>query len=233
MADATSPRLNLVVTPFKLKGTSLPATLMQPNTCHVPLLEAELQSRLDRGSALLKAAPLVLELSHLDQALDLSELQEVCKRLDIQFLAVRTTDKSLQAQAKKLGLMALNSLDRPATAANQEEMPRTLVHEGAVRSGQQLINEKGDLVIMGSVNPGAEVLASGQIHVYGAIRGRALAGIQGDRQTRIFTLRLEAELVAIAGNYQTSYSADFVTAGDAACIELKGEKLVCSALAQI
>lgn len=233
MADATSPRLNLVTTPFKLKGTSLPATLMQPNTTQIALLEAELESRLAKGSALLKAAPLVLDLSQLEQMLDLSELQEVCKRLGIQFLAVRTTDKSLQAYARKLGLMALNSLDRPAVAANQEEMPRTLVHQGAVRSGQQLINEKGDLVVMGAVNPGAEVLASGHIHVYGAIRGRALAGIHGDRQARIFTLRLEAELVAIAGNYQTSLSADFVTAGDAACIELQGEKLVCSTLPQL
>ena len=233
MADATSPRLNLVTTPFKLKGTSLPATLMQPSTSNVGLLEAELESRLAKGSALLKAAPLVLDLSQLDQMLDLSELQEVCKRLGIQFLAVRTTDKSLQAYARKLGLMALNSLDRPATAANQQDIPRTLVHQGAVRSGQQLINEKGDLVVMGSVNPGAEVLASGQIHVYGAIRGRALAGIQGDQQARIFTLRLAAELVAIAGSYQTSYSADFVTAGDAVCIELQGEKLVCTALTQV
>ncbi|WP_404414891.1 septum site-determining protein MinC [Marinospirillum sp.] len=233
MADATSPRLNLVTTPFKLKGTSLPATLMQPNTGQIGLLEAELESRLAKGSALLKVAPLVLDLSQLDQMLDLSELQEVCKRLGIQFLAVRTADKNLQAYARKLGLMALNSLDRPATAANQEEMPRTLVHQGTVRSGQQLINEKGDLVVMGSVNPGAEVLASGQIHVYGAIRGRALAGIQGDQQARIFTLRLEAELIAIAGHYQTSYSADFVTAGDAVCIELQGEKLVSTALTQL
>jgi len=233
MSDATSPRLNLVTTPFKLKGTSLPATLMQPNTSQVSLLEAELQSRLEKGSALLKAAPLVLDLSPVDRVLDLAELQAVCKRLGIQFLAVRTADKSLQAEARKLGLMALNSLDRPAVAANQEEMPRTLVHQGTVRSGQQLINEKGDLVVMGAVNPGAEVLASGQIHVYGALRGRALAGIQGDRQARIFTLRLEAELVAIAGNYQTSLSADFLTTGDAACIELQGEKLVCTALTQL
>jgi len=232
MSDAAGPRLNLVVSPFKLKGTSLPATLMQPITGQVALLEAELKSRLDKGSALLGTAPLVLDLSLLETGLDIAQLQEVCQRLGIQLLAVRSPDKDLQQAAKKLGLMALNSVDRPVAAANHDEMPRTLVHQGAVRSGQQLINEKGDLVVMGSVNPGAEVLASGQVHVYGAIRGRALAGIQGDRQARIFTLRLEAELVAIAGSYQTSLSADFVTAGSAACIELQGEKLVCTALSQ-
>lgn len=233
MSDATSPRLNLVTTPFKLKGTSLPATLMQPMTSRIDLLELELKSRLDKGSALLGAAPLVVDLSQLSEPLVLADLQAVCRQLGITFVAVRTSDKLVQEQARALGLMALNSAERPSTAANHDEMPATLVHQGAVRSGQQLVNEKGDLVVMGSVNPGAEVLASGQIHVYGAIRGRALAGIQGDRQARIFTLRLEAELVAIAGNYQTSFSADFVTAGSAACIELQDEKLVCTTLSQI
>jgi septum site-determining protein MinC len=84
-----------------------------------------------------------------------------------------------------------------------EIMPRakTTVHKFPVRSGQQLSAE-GDLIIFGLVSAGAEVLAGGSIHIYGPLRGRALAGINGDRQATICCQSLEAELVAIAGEYK-------------------------------
>lgn len=70
-----------------------------------------------------------------------------------------------------------------------------------VRSGQQVFAPEGDLVILSSVNAGAEVLAAGNIHVYGALRGRAMAGIHGDTTARIFSLQCNPELVAVAGEY--------------------------------
>ncbi len=70
-----------------------------------------------------------------------------------------------------------------------------------VRSGQQVFAPEGDLVILSSVNAGAEVLAAGNIHIYGALRGRALAGIHGDTTARIFSLQCNPELVAVAGEY--------------------------------
>ncbi|MBB1078176.1 septum site-determining protein MinC [Rhodoferax sp. 4810] len=70
-----------------------------------------------------------------------------------------------------------------------------------VRSGQRIFAPEGDLVILSSVNAGAEVLAAGNIHVYGALRGRALAGIHGDTTARIFSLQCNPELVAVAGEY--------------------------------
>ena len=75
-----------------------------------------------------------------------------------------------------------------------------------VRSGQQVIAPHGDLVVLSSVNAGAEVFAAGSIHVYGALRGRALAGIDGDTTARVYSLQFNPELVAVAGEYLVNES---------------------------
>ena len=72
-----------------------------------------------------------------------------------------------------------------------------------LRSGQQVYARGGDLVVLAAVNPGAEVIADGSIHIYAPLRGRALAGASGQRDARIFTTRFEAELVSVAGIYRT------------------------------
>jgi len=77
-----------------------------------------------------------------------------------------------------------------------------------VRSGQQIFAERGDLVVVASVSPGAELIARGNIHVYGALRGRALAGVHGHDAARIFCETLDAELIAIAGLYKLSDAID-------------------------
>lgn len=76
-----------------------------------------------------------------------------------------------------------------------------------IRSGQR-VYAKGDLTILSHVSAGAEIMAEGNIHVYGALRGRALAGVQGDTKSRIFCSDLQAELVSIAGHYQISEELD-------------------------
>ena len=73
-----------------------------------------------------------------------------------------------------------------------------------VRSGTQIYARGADLIVTAPVSPGAEIVADGNIHVYGALRGRALAGAGGDAEARIFCTRLEAELVSIAGRYLVS-----------------------------
>jgi septum site-determining protein MinC len=70
-----------------------------------------------------------------------------------------------------------------------------------VRSGQQIYAQEADLIVMSQVSEGAEVLADGNIHVYGGLRGRALAGVRGDTSARIFCQRMEAELLSVAGNF--------------------------------
>jgi septum site-determining protein MinC len=90
----------------------------------------------------------------------------------------------------------------PVAQAPAEALVATRFVDKPLRSGQR-IHVKGDLVVLAAVNPGAEVIADGSIHVYAPLKGRALAGARGDTQARIFTTWLEAELVSIAGIYRT------------------------------
>jgi septum site-determining protein MinC len=93
-----------------------------------------------------------------------------------------------------------------------------------IRSGQQIYAQGGDLVVISSVSSGAELLADGNIHVYGTLRGRALAGINGNPKARIFCQHLEAELVAIAGEFKIFEQAPNSYPG-AVQIYLKDEQL--------
>jgi len=85
--------------------------------------------------------------------------------------------------------------------------PASLVLESPVRSGQSIFCE-GDVTVLGSVGSGAEIVAGGSIHVYSALRGRAMAGFSGNSSARIFCQKIEAELLAIDGYYQTAEEID-------------------------
>lgn len=95
----------------------------------------------------------------------------------------------------------------------------------SVRSGQQIYAKDRDLIILGAVNPGAEVIADGSVHVYGTIRGKVFAGSQGQTQARIFAQKVDAELVCVAGFYQLA--EDIAPAHKQGFVEisLTGEKL--------
>jgi septum site-determining protein MinC len=90
--------------------------------------------------------------------------------------------------------------------ARQE--PSSLLIESPIRSGQSIIFPNGDVTVLGSVASGAEVVAGGSIHVYGALRGRAMAGSMGNPRARIFCSKNEAELVSIDGYYRTAEEMD-------------------------
>jgi septum site-determining protein MinC len=85
--------------------------------------------------------------------------------------------------------------------------PNSLLLDSPVRSGQSIFSE-GDVTVLGSVASGAEIVAGGSIHVYGALRGRAMAGSSGNAAARIFCQKIEAELLAINGYYQTAEEID-------------------------
>jgi septum site-determining protein MinC len=96
---------------------------------------------------------------------------------------------------------------QPAAAARRAE-PTALLLESPIRSGQSVIFPYGDVTVLGSVSSGAEVVAGGSIHVYGALRGRAMAGSMGNARARIFCSRNEAELISIDGYYRTAEEMD-------------------------
>ncbi|NDY83034.1 septum site-determining protein MinC [Orrella sp. NBD-18] len=96
---------------------------------------------------------------------------------------------------------APSSASTPASAPAVKS-ESTMVVNGPLRSGQRIYARNGDLIVMGLVSQGAEVIADGNIHIYGPLRGKAMAGARGDSSARIFTTGLDAELVAVAGVYR-------------------------------
>ena len=106
----------------------------------------------------------------------------------------------------------------------KERQVSKVVHQ-PIRSGQQVYAQDGDLIVLSSVSAGAEILADGNIHVYGTLRGRALAGVKGDTTARIFCQSLAAELVSIAGQYKISEDIDRSALGKAAQVYLDKDAL--------
>jgi len=94
------------------------------------------------------------------------------------------------------------------SAPSSKPKPTTLLLDQPIRSGQSVFFPDGDVTVLGSVGSGAEIVAGGSIHIYGALRGRAMAGSNGNTRARIFCSRIEAELLAIDGYYLTAESMD-------------------------
>jgi septum site-determining protein MinC len=109
---------------------------------------------------------------------------------------------------------------------SSEPAARNRIVNHPIRSGQQIYAAEGDLIVLGTVSAGAEVIADGNIHVYGVLRGRALAGVKGDVEARIFCHSLEAELISIMGRYRISEQIDPTDRGKAVQIHLAEDRLV-------
>jgi len=119
---------------------------------------------------------------------------------------------------------AISPKSEPVSPVRDSE-PTSLVVESPVRSGQSIFFPDGDVTVLGSVGSGAEVIAGGSIHIYGTLRGRAMAGTSGLRKARIFCTRLEAELLAIDGYYRTAEDLDAALLGKPVQAWLAGETL--------
>lgn len=130
-----------------------------------------------------------------------------------------------------------NSLDRsePATPAPfmlpADPGPSSLLIEEPVRSGQSIVFGNGDVTVLGSISSGAEVIAGGSIHVYGALRGRAMAGSNGNPRARIFCSKAEPELLAVDGYYLTAEHLDPSILGRPIQARLDGTTIQITALA--
>lgn len=166
-----------------------------------------------------------------DLTLDLPALLVQLRHAGIQPFAV--ADGPLTAAALAAGLTVLPKDNRArseptAAPVAAQEAPRrsTRVITEPVRSGQQIYAEDADLVVLSAVSPGAEVIADGCVHVYGPLRGRALAGARGDETARVFARRFEAELVAIAGVYTVAEQIKQAKSGEATQVLLQNGKLV-------
>jgi septum site-determining protein MinC len=170
--------------------------------------------------------PAILDFSALDAQgkVDWNGLLSLLRRYRLQPVGVRgLTDEALLAGARRVGLAVLDSAPiatgKPPPARDAEKPPAaaetpspatasgpsasTLYIDRFVRSGQQIYAQGGDLVLLSGISPGSEVIADGNIHCFGPLAGRALAGARGDANARIITTCFGPELIAVAGIYRT------------------------------
>jgi septum site-determining protein MinC len=201
--------------PFQLRGGSFTLMVLKLVDPTSESFFARISEKARLAPNFFRNAAVVLDLDGLpeSQACDFGDIKARLRRCDLMVVGVQGGHRPHHEAALRSGLPLVPS-GRPTrtstrAAAPQVPPPRsTLVVSEVVRSGRQLYAPGGDLVVTAMVSPGAELLADGHIHVYGALRGRALAGLSGDTNARIFCMSLEAEMVSIAGLYQVNEDFD-------------------------
>jgi septum site-determining protein MinC len=205
-----------------LQGALFTVMVMRVGGANGTSLEQTLRTQITRSPQFFANAPIVLDLkgsNGFSRARDFVEMKRVLSSLTLVPVGVQNASAEQQAAAIEAGLGMLTApatSRRPAAAAPADAAPsraasaapapkpaqgKSLLVTEPVRSGTQIYAPGGDVIVTRSVSAGAEIIADGHIHVYGALRGRAIAGATGDASARIFVGRLEAELVSIAGRY--------------------------------
>lgn len=233
--------------PIDLKGSIFTLSVLK-------LLDADLDHCIDALAAKIaqapkffEGAPLVVDVAALgSQPLDFAALSRRLKQLQLIPVAVTGAEPALREAAREAGWPHLNGSggaskrSEPVTEANAatetnevaaaNDRPRlAMTIDTPVRSGQQIYAKDSDLVILGTVSNGAEVIADGSVHIYGTLRGRAIAGAKGDTKARIFCHNLQPELIAICGTYWLS-SAIQPYWNQSGMVRLDGESLAFKAL---
>ncbi|WP_313338369.1 septum site-determining protein MinC [Stutzerimonas nitrititolerans] len=204
---------------FQLKGSMLAITVLELTQNDPERLDRQLAKKVEQAPDFFNNTPLVLALDKLpaDCELDLPALIALCRKHGLRTLALRAGHPAIVEAAGALDLPVLppsgakerkldpttRSSAAPAKPAESAYRPSRVVTT-PIRGGQQIYAQGGDLIVLAPVSPGAELLADGNIHVYGPLRGRALAGIKGDTGARIFCQQLAAEMVSIAGQYKVA-----------------------------
>jgi septum site-determining protein MinC len=191
----------------RMRGRSYVAFVFCPTVPIVAWLE-EIDATLARSPGFFVGKPVVLDLSAVD--LSQSAIAHLVGSLDqrnIRVLGIEGVDAAHLAT----NMPPLLTGGRPCVLTQIEPKkpqakpkPTSLLLETPVRSGQSIVFTEGDVTVLGSVGSGAEIVAGGSIHVYGTLRGRAMAGVNGNSTARIYCQKIEAELLAIDGYYQTA-----------------------------
>ncbi|WP_416547082.1 septum site-determining protein MinC [Limnohabitans sp. DCL3] len=238
---------------YDIKSADLSLVALLLKTTDIQAVSLALQQQLAETPGFFDEDPVVVDVGALglenDQTLDLQALMVVLREHQLVPLAIKGAHEALLLKAKGLGLVDASDarirrslpVEQPLTPA-PEPAPvvaatpwGAMVIDKPLRSGQQVYAKGRDLVVLAMVNAGAEVIADGHIHVYGALRGKAIAGARGNTQAKIFAQVMEPELISIAGVYRTSENAlPQDVWGQVAQVSLQsgpdGDKLLISAL---
>ena len=244
---------------FQLKGSAVTVVVLAIVRYEPKSLLAELKEKIVQAPQFFNNSPVLINLDRLENPESLkkpAELLAICRELDLQPLGFSGVPEVLLAAVNKTGLAVLPTpSERALKLPKQDTAPavetviervvetvvETVIEERLVqrqskvitrpvRSGQQIYAEGADLIVLAQVSEGAEVLADGHIHIYGTLRGRALAGVKGDESARIFCQQMEAELISIGGNFVLQDSLPKELFKKPVQASLNGEKVVLEAL---
>lgn len=211
---------------FELKGSLFTLSVLKLNGSDLNQLDTELQAKVAQAPQFFECAPIVVDLiEQQDAKLDFELLKSLLTKHHFVPVGICNGSSAQKQAAKSAGLAVLShSARQEAKVVAEKAQPKveqettatpapvtvppskTMVINHPVRSGQQIYAKGADLVVLGQVGHGAEVIADGSIHIYGTLRGRAIAGAQGDTDARIFCQSLQPELVSICGRYWLSDS---------------------------
>lgn len=243
--DSQKMPYNPPVLEFKSSTFSVPVLVLSGND--LKIIEQQLQAKIQLAPEFFKNSPLVLDLQELNKQnieIDIEQLVELIRTLGLLPVGMRGGNVQQNTQVLGLGIPVYSisstvstgshtqkTISPPPvaevkkdTAAPETTTSATTLITQPVRSGQR-IYASGDLVVMAQVSPGAEIMAEGNIHVYSVLRGRALAGVQGNTEARIFCSDLQAELVSIAGTYKISEDLDETVRGKPVQVYLQNDNL--------
>lgn len=225
---------------FKSSTFSMPVLVLSSD--NLDAIELQLQEKIGLAPEFFKNTPLVIDFQEINKQgyrIDVKEVVDILRKAGLLPVGIRGGNTLQNKKALEL-LMPIYSSNTAANITDskkqKEVVPPPKVNVDAdvlqtvlitqpVRSGQR-VYAAGDLVILAQVSAGAEIIAEGNIHVYNTIRGRALAGVQGNTQARIFCFDLQAELISIAGNYKVSEDLDESMRNKPVQIYLQGQSLI-------
>jgi septum site-determining protein MinC len=196
--------------PIRLRGRSYVAFVFYPI---VPIIEwlEEIDVTLRQSPGFFAGKPVVLDLSAVDLSQNaITQLISSLEQRGLRVLGIEGVDVSrLSASMPPLLLGGRHcAIAQEQPKKLEPKKAASMLLDGQVRSGQSIVFPDGDITIVGSVSSGAELVAGGSIHVYGTLRGRAMAGINGNLSARIYCQKIEAELLAIDGYYRTAEEID-------------------------
>lgn len=204
---------------YEIKSADLSLVALMLNTTDMAEVSRALKRQMDESPGFFDQDPVVIDVSGLklleEQTIDLTTLVAALREHALVPLAIKGAPPALFSLAKGVGLVdasdarirrSMPPVERvsPLPAPLPAPPAGAMVIDKPLRSGQQVYAKGRDLIVMGMVNPGAEVIADGHIHVYGVLRGKAIAGALGNADAQIFAQVMEPELISIAGVYRTS-----------------------------
>ncbi|RAX09768.1 septum site-determining protein MinC [Photorhabdus bodei] len=217
--------------PIELKGSNFTLSVVHLHNDQPEIILQALQEKVEQAPDFLKNAPVVINISALPASADLKALHYAIDSAGFRIVGISGCRDEQQRRAViKASLPLLSEGKKQKTSAKEDKpvepaIKKTRVINLPVRSGQRIYAQGSDLIVTSNVSAGAELIADGNIHIYGMMRGRALAGASGDQECLVFCTHLNAELVSIAGQYWLGDKIPTELAGKAAKLSLVNNEL--------